>query len=158
MWYARGFQKRKQNNLTWMTTSKNHLQAVSTPQVHVNLNDILSIPASGNRFLEFHAPFTGFWSRAFFFLFSWLGVGLCRNRAKFTLSCFAKLLPSSCTIVNRGVGNTCARISATVTVLQWSSISAGMFHLESSKTIPKLDDGWPESVEEQGLLLSVLRH
>ena len=26
------------------------------------------------------------------------------------------------------------------------------------KTTKKLDDGWPESVEEQGLLLLVLRH
>jgi hypothetical protein len=31
-------------------------------------------------------------------------------------------------------------------------------HIAQSGHLSKLDDGWPESVEEQGLLLLVLRH
>ena len=33
-----------------------------------------------------------------------------------------------------------------------------LLFLASSFSSEKLDDGWPESVEEQGLLLLVLRH
>ena len=40
----------------------------------------------------------------------------------------------------------------------WSTIFKGILKGKSPAPKLKLDDGWPESVEEQGLLLLVLRH